>query len=147
MPSPDLASRETFTWFYQEKLRFSDTDMIGHVNNVSFAALMESGRTNYTRSGVIAKLPRDILVVMRRLDLEYRAELHWPAELDIGVTLLSIGRTSFALGSAIFHGPLCASTAVTTLVVIGRQTRRPAPIPDDIRAGMEQHLAAARPPA
>ena len=38
MTVPDLTSRATYAYWYQEKLRFSDTDMIGHVNNVAFAA-------------------------------------------------------------------------------------------------------------
>ena len=141
MSPPDLTSRATFHYWYTEKLRFSDTDMIGHVNNVAFAALMESGRVNYTRSGgVITNLPDDILTVMRRIELDYRAELHWPAEVEIGSLLLRLGTSSFQLGTAIFHGPLCAATCVTTLVMIGRQSRKATAIPDVVRAGMERFL-------
>ncbi len=137
---PDLTRRETFEYWYQEKLRFSDTDMIGHVNNVAFAAMFESGRVNFTRSGVIENVPGDMLVVMRRIELDYRAELHWPAEIDIGSRLLRLGKSSFTIGSGLFHGPLCAATSVTTLVMIGRQTRRAVAIPDEVRAGMEAYL-------
>ena len=136
----DLTNRGVYQHWYQEKLRFSDTDMIGHVNNVAFAALFESGRISFTRSGVIRKLPDGVLTVMRRLELDYRAELHWPAEVDIGSRLLRIGRSSFAIGNGLFHGDSCAATAVTTLVMIDRQTRRATPIPDVVRAGMDVHL-------
>ena len=138
--TPDLTSRATFGYWYQEKLRFSDTDMIGHVNNVAFAALMESGRVNYTRSGVIEHMPDDVLVVMRRIELDYRAELHWPGEIDIGSVLLRIGTSSCTIGNGLFHGPLCAATSVTTLVFIGRASRRAVPIPASVRAGMERHV-------
>ena len=114
--------------------------MIGHVNNVAFAALMESGRVNYTRSGVIEHLPPDVLVVMRRIELDYRAELHWPAEIDIGSLLLRLGTSSITVGNGLFHGKLCAATSITTLVVIGRTTRRATPIPERTRQGMERHL-------
>ena len=137
---PDLASRESYCYWYQEKLRFSDTDMIGHVNNVAFAALMESGRTNFTRSGVIENLPGNVQVVMRRMELDYIAELHWPAEIDIGCRLLRLGSSSFAIGSGIFHGDACAASAVTTLVMIDRITRRATPIPDVVRSGMQRHV-------
>ncbi len=136
----DLTDRSVFQHWYQEKLRFSDTDMIGHVNNVAFAALCESGRVNFTRSGVIRNMPDGVLVVMRRLELDYRAELHWPAEVDIGSRLLRLGRSSFAIGNGVFHRERCAATAVTTLVVIDRETRRAAPIPDSVRTGMETYL-------
>ena len=137
---PDLASRKSYRYWYQEKLRFSDTDMIGHVNNVAFAALMESGRTNFTRSGVIENLPGHVQVVMRRMELDYIAELHWPAEIDIGCRLLRLGSSSFAIGSGIFHGEVCAASAVTTLVMIDKTTRRATPIPDEVRSGMQQHV-------
>ena len=141
----DLTDRRVFQHWYQEKLRFSDTDMIGHVNNVAFAALFESGRVNFTRSGVIQHMPEGVLVVMRRLELDYRAELHWPAEVDIGSRLLRIGRSSFAIGNGLFHGDSCAATAVTTLVMIDRETRRAAPIPEMVRTGMEAHLRSPHP--
>ena len=137
---PDLTDRATFQYWYQEKLRFSDTDMIGHINNVAFAAVIESGRVNYTRSGVIQNLPDDVLVVMRRIELDYRAELHWPAEVDVGSVLLRIGRTSITIGNAVFDGGLCAATAVTTLVVIGRDSRKPVPIAEAVRVGMQAFL-------
>ena len=136
----DLTDRATFQYWYQEKLRFSDTDMIGHVNNVAFAALFESGRVNYTRSGVVTDMPDDVLVVMRRIEIDYRGELHWPAEVDIGSRLLRIGNPSFTVGSAIFDGGRCAATSVTTLVVIDRKTRRPSAIPDAARAGIGRYL-------
>ncbi len=138
--APDLTDRASFDFWYQEKLRFSDTDMIGHVNNVAFAALIESGRVAFTHSGVIQGMPHDRLVVMRRIELDYRAELHWPAEIDLGSRLLHIGRTSLAIGTGVFHGDLCAATAVTTLVMIDRQTRRPSPIPSAVRLIMQNYL-------
>jgi acyl-CoA thioester hydrolase len=137
---PDLADRGTYGYWYQEKLRFCDTDMIGHVNNVAFAALIESGRVNFTRSGPLPALPDHLLIVMRRIELDYRAELYWPAAIDIGSKLLRIGRTSLAIGNGVFKGDLCAATSVTTLVIIDRIARRPAAIPDDVREGLLGYL-------
>jgi acyl-CoA thioester hydrolase len=141
MAAQETTSREYYQFWYSEKIRFSDTDMIGHVNNVAFAALIESGRVGFTRGGVLDGLPKEMLVVMARIELDYRAELHWPAEVDIGSRLLRIGRSSFSIGNGVFHGPKCAATSVTTLVVINRETRRSSAIPEDVRASMARHLA------
>ena len=137
----DLTKRASFTYFYQEKLRFSDTDMIGHVNNVAFAALFESGRVNFTRNGPIQTLPPDTLMVMRRIEIDYRGELHWPAEVDIGSRLLRIGTTSATIGNGLFHGEFCAATSITILVLIDRVTRKATAIPGDVRASMEKYLS------
>ena len=138
----DLTSRSSFSFWHSEKVRFSDTDMIGHVNNVAYAAYMESGRVAYTHSGVIQGLPPELLLVMARIELDYRAELHWPAEIEIGSRLVRIGKSSFAVASSVFHGETCNATSVTTLVIINRKTRRSSPIPDDVRARMETHLGS-----
>ncbi len=137
---PDLADRASYNFFIRERLRFSDTDMIGHVNNVAFAALIETGRVYYTHSGVICAIPKDLLVVMRHIEIDYRAELHWPAQVDIGSRVTRIGRSSFAIGNGVFHDDLCAATAVTTLVVIDLVTRRPVEIPQSVREGLERTL-------
>lgn len=137
---PDLTQRSLYTYWCKERLRFSDTDMVGHVNNVAFAAIIESGRVEFARSFLFDARPPELLVVARRIEIDYRAELNWPATLDVGSCLLRIGRTSYAIATAVFNGELCAATAITTLVMIDRAQRRPAPIPDMLRAHMEAKL-------
>jgi len=135
-----MTSRDAYSYWHTEKVRFSDTDMIGHVNNVAFAAFIESGRVAFVHGGVIRRMPPELLVVMARIEIDYRAELHWPADIDVGSRLLRIGTKSFAVASGVFRGPLCAATSVTTLVVINRATRQSTAIPDAVRADMETCL-------
>jgi len=139
----DLTDRAVYQHWHQEKLRFSDTDMIGHINNVAFAAVIESGRVAFTHGGAISDLPKGMLLVMRRIELDYRAELHWPGEVDVGSRLLRIGQSSLAIGNGLFNGDLCAATSVTILVAIDRMTRRPTPIPDQTRANLQTYLQGA----
>ena len=136
----DPTDQTAYKFWYDEKLRFSDTDMIGHINNVAFAALFESGRVNFTRAGVVDNMPPDLLIVMRHIEIDYRAEIHWPNTVQIGSRLLRIGRTSFAIGSAIFVDGRCAATSVTTLVCIHKRTRKPEAIPEIVRLGMAPFL-------
>jgi acyl-CoA thioester hydrolase len=140
MDPAGMTLRDAYSYWHTEKVRFSDTDMIGHVNNVAFAAFIESGRVAFVHSGVIRRMPPELLVVMARIEIDYRAELHWPADIDVGSRLLRIGTKSFAVASGVFHGPLCAATSVTTLVVINRATRQSTAIPDEVRADMETYL-------
>jgi len=140
MDPAGMMSRDAYSFWHAEKIRFSDTDMIGHVNNVAFAAFIESGRVAFVHSGVIRGMPAGLLLVMARIEIDYRAELHWPGDIDIGSRLLRIGTTSFAVGSGVFRGTLCAATAVTTLVVIDRATRQSTAIPEAVRAQMQTYL-------
>ena len=139
----DPTLRHPYQFWYSEKLRFSDTDMIGHVNNVAFAALIESGRVAFTRSEAVPSMPQDMLLVMARIEIDYRAELHYPAEIEIGSRLLRVGRSSFDIGNAVFHGKSCAATSRTVLVAIDRQTHRPRALPDPMKAALEDLLMLA----
>jgi acyl-CoA thioester hydrolase len=137
----DLTQKSTYRSFEPEKIRFSDTDMIGHVNNVAFAALLESGRTAFGHAELFPHMPRGFLVVMARVEIDYRRELHWPSVVDIGTRLISVGRSSYAMGQGIFRGDLCVTTGRTTLVMIDRSTRRPAELPESYRAVLEGLLS------
>jgi acyl-CoA thioester hydrolase len=137
----DLTRRDTYRLFELEKIRFSDTDMIGHVNNVAFAALLESGRTAFGQTNLFPHMPAGLLVVMARVEIDYRRELHWPAVVDVGTRLIAIGRSSYVMGQGIFLGDQCVTTGRTTLVMIDRETRRSAALPEGYRAVLEGLLA------
>ena len=107
--------------------------MIGHVNNVPFAALLESGRPAFSHAHVFARVKQSMLVVMARVEIDYRRELHWPARVDVGTRIVAIGRSSYAMGQGVFLGDACVATGRTTLVMIDRQTRRSTPLPDEFR--------------
>jgi acyl-CoA thioester hydrolase len=130
----DLTQRASFSFVESEKLRFSDTDMIGHVNNVAFAALLESGRTAFGHFHLFPHMPDGYLVVMARVEIDYRRELHWPAVVDIGTRIVAVGNSSYAMGQGVFKGDVCVATGRTTLVMIDRATRRSARLPDAYRA-------------
>jgi len=133
----NLTERVTFSYFETEKIRFSDTDMVGHVNNVAFAALLESGRTAFGHAHLMPHQPATAAVVMARVEIDYRRELHWPAAVDIGTRVVGIGRSSYAMGQGIFVGERCIATGRTTLVMIDRETRHAMAMPNSYRVVLE----------
>jgi acyl-CoA thioester hydrolase len=129
----DLTQRASYRYFETEKIRFSDTDMIGHVNNVAFAALLESGRTAYAHAHLFPHMPQGLVGVMARIEIDYRRELHWPGAVDIGSRVVAIGQRSYAIGQGIFRGDECVTTGRTTLVMIDRETRKSSLLPEPYR--------------
>lgn len=128
----DLTTASTFDFFVEENVRFSDTDMVGHVNNVAHVALVEAGRIGYAfdladRAGVDAGT-----VTFVRLEIDFLADLHYPATVRIGARALAVGRTSFTVGIGVFDGDRCVSASRNVLVHLG-EDRRPAPVPDGLR--------------
>jgi acyl-CoA thioester hydrolase len=134
-PAPDTTRRDTYRVWGTETVRFADTDAIGHVNNVSFAAYLETGRTTFGRACdlPIGLRALGVHMVLARVEIDYRREVHWPAKLDLGSAVLRIGRSSLTLIQGVFIGDLCVATGREVLVMVETATGRPSPLPDDMR--------------
>jgi acyl-CoA thioester hydrolase len=129
----------TYDHWVTERVRFCDTDAMGHVNNVSLVAHIESGRVAYAFDLLARIDTADRSIILRRLDVDYLHELTYPAELRVGSRLVAVGRTSFTIETGVFRGEVCIATARSVLVVIGPDG--PAPIEGTGRQRLEAELA------
>lgn len=132
---PDVTRRETYRIWGKEHVRYADTDANGHVNNVSYAAYLETGRTTLAQAcGLPIGLHSGMHTVLARVEIDYRAELHWPASLDLGCAVVRVGSSSVTVIQGIFHGDLCVATGREVLVMVETATGRSTPIPETVRA-------------
>jgi acyl-CoA thioester hydrolase len=139
LTEPDLTDPGRYDHWIAEHVRFSDTDAVGHVNNVAFTAYVESGRVAYAFD--LADRIGDVgltSMVLRRLEVDYLSEAHYPADLRVGSRLLRVGRTSLVVGTAVFVGERCLCTARSVLVVVGPDGA--APVPDAARPLLDEEL-------
>lgn len=125
--------RGSYRCWARETIRYGDTDRQGHVNNAVFATLCETGRVHFLFGRDVPPLPPHRAFVIARLVIDFRAELTWPGEAEIGTTILRVGRSSFTFGQAVFKDDACAATAESVVVLMDETTRRSAPLPDDFR--------------
>jgi acyl-CoA thioester hydrolase len=118
-----------------DKLRYSDMDTQGHVNNAVFTTLLETGRTSLLNHPTInAWQHTQYAYVIARLEVDYRAELHWPGLVHIGTGVLSVGKSSMVLAQALFKDDVCVVTAQCVMVQVDKTTHRPSLIGEDSRA-------------
>lgn len=124
-----------FPFWTEEKLRIQDTDLNGHVNNASIAALCEAGRGEIISA--VAGVPRERSLgsALRRVTIEYLAEVHYPGTVRIGSAISKVGNTSIIIAQSLFEGGQRFATAESVIVFIDRETRRPAPLPAAWREG------------
>jgi acyl-CoA thioester hydrolase len=118
----------------EDVLRFSDTDMNGHVNNAAFAVFCESGRVNCLRGRLGPTREAGGYFVLAKVTIEFKAELHYPGRVRIATWIRSVGRTSVGFGQALFDeaGRLVATSEAVTVSMDGA-TRRPMPLDDATR--------------
>ena len=110
------------------RLRFNDTDGLGHVNNAVFAVMLEQGRSELALAAGLPIGSGGQALVIVRLELDFLREMGWPGEVRIETELVRLGGRSFTLGQRLVHaGEICAR-AQTVLVVMDRESRRAVPI-------------------
>jgi acyl-CoA thioester hydrolase len=93
--TPWLTRRETFTHWAREQVRFSDTDALGHVDNLAFGAFAETGRCMFLKRFVEKGSVQRAMFLPATLSINFLGELHWPAAVDVGTGILAIGNSSF----------------------------------------------------
>lgn len=141
----DLTRRETYRLWGHERVRYSDTDAQGHVNNVSYAAYLETGRTTLAHAcGLPLGTESDTHTVLARVEIDYLAEVHWPAALDLGLAVVRVGRSSVTVIQGIFHGDRCVAKGFEVMVMVDNETGKSTPIPEAVR---EKLLALRAEPA
>ena len=67
-----------------------------------------------------------------RLDIHFRAELRWPATIDMGLGVVRLGRTSASFDQVIFSDGKCIASAQSVTVFVDQQTRKPAPLTAEV---------------
>jgi acyl-CoA thioester hydrolase len=131
--------RSDFQVLRQLPTRWSDDDTYGHVNNVVHYLMFDTAVNGWLieASGVdIRQLPAIGLVV--ETSCRYFAELRFPEVVTAGLALERLGNSSIIYRLALFgeHSQSPAAAGRFVHVYVDRDTRRPTPVPGEIRAAL-----------
>lgn len=137
MPPTPPPEPEIFKSWVTDRLRYRDTDKVGHVNNAVFSTFCESGRTEILYKDGRPIAPEGLNWVIARLEMNYLSELNWPGEVETGTAVERIGTSSIVLYQGIFKDGVCAADAKTVIVLMDESTRRSAPMPPETLAALE----------
>ena len=131
------------------RLRFNDTDRLGHVNNAVFAVMLEQGRSELA---VAAGLPVEppsasggAALVIVRLELDFLQEMAWPGDVLIETEVARMGNKSFHMRQRLISGGGLCARAVTVLVVMDRTTRKAVPLTQEWRGSLDRWLVPDAP--
>lgn len=138
---PDELAITDFPLRAQDKLRYGDTDRQGHINNAVFSTFLETGRVELIYDRARRLVEPGTAFVIARLEMDFRAELLWPGEVEIGTRIASVGRSSVRLEQAIFQGERCVASGLTVMVQMDEATRKARPFSEEVREQLAQ-LAA-----
>jgi acyl-CoA thioester hydrolase len=128
----DALRLDDFPFRLSDNVRFGDLDPNWHVNNAVFATYFESGRVTLMKNPDNGLMPQGLTWIMVRLDIQFRAELRWPATLEVGLGVARLGRTSVTFDQVVFSDSRCVASALAVNVLIDEATRRPTPLTDEL---------------
>lgn len=129
---------------YRRKVRYSDSDVQGHVFNVNYFTYFDDAITDFME--VVEGRPcGDPLyqIVLARAECDFRSAGQMGETLLTRVTVAKIGRTSITFTLAITEEKSGREVAkgVEIYVVVDPDTMRPVAVPDPLRTALEPYLA------
>ena len=123
------------------QVRFNDTDMLGHLNNTSYALYAEQGRVAFMDEFRAAgALPEGVFVILARLELDFLRQVRYGDHVHVLTRVARVGRTSVTLAQEIYGEDQLAARAVSVVVVFDYSVQKPVPIPERARELLEPYL-------
>jgi acyl-CoA thioester hydrolase len=129
---------EGFRFVYPQEVAFGDLDPFGHVNNAVYLTYLENARIGYMREVLAIESLEDLLVIVAKVNIDFRTRASLGEALEIGARVSRIGTKSFDLDHEV-RGPdgRLVAAASTTLVTFDYRGDATMPVPDLWRERIE----------
>lgn len=130
-----------------DKVRFSELDVLNHVNNAVYLSWFESARVRYisdagmNRSMGQGNGPR---IVMRSGSIHYRQEMKLDEVYVVTCRCIEFRTTSFTMSQELWSGGSLRATFECVLVLLSPDGPDRYPIPDKLRALFKERDGASQ---
>jgi len=140
MPQPQHL-RADYRHFQPVTTRWHDNDLYGHVNNVVYYSYFDSAVNSFLieRGGLDIHAGQVVGFVVSS-SCDYFASIAFPERIEVGLRVARLGNSSVQYELAVFkesQDEACAAGRFVH-VFVDRQSSRPVPIPDTLRAALER---------
>jgi len=146
VPDAPPERRERYAHFRRIPTRWLDVDVYGHVNNVVYYAYFDTVINGYlVDAGVLDPHGGEIVGFARETMCRFHRPIAFPQAIDAGLRVGHVGRTSvrYEIGLFIEGEDEPAADGHFVHVFVDRVARRPAPLPDDLRAVLQRLVVEA----
>ena len=133
--------RQKYLHFLQIPTRWMDNDIYGHVNNVVYYSYFDTVVNHYLINyGSLDIHAGRVIGVAVETHCQFMAPLSFPDVIDAGLRVGHLGTTSvrYEIGLYKITEDLPSAEGYFVHVFVDRETRRPQPVPEMLRAALEK---------
>ncbi len=141
----DRPLRDVFPVRFRDATRWRDNDAYGHMNNVVYYEYFDTAVNRWlVESGALSVPGGPVIGVVAETACRYFAAVGFPETVETGLSVARIGRSAVTYRLALW-GAAAEAAAVCRYVhvYVDAATRRPAPLPQPLRAALESVHAAS----
>ena len=141
MSRPERRGRDAYGHFTTITTRWSDNDAYGHVNNTVYYQWFDSAvNALLVGAGMLDIVHGDPIGLVVETGCAYFAPLSFPGDVEVGIAVDRLGGSSVTYRLGIFAAGATDPAAQGHFihVYVGRQSRRPVPLPDEWREKLQQ---------
>lgn len=135
-----MRGRAAYKVWREIATRWADNDAYGHVNNVVHYSWFDTAVNGWLiEAGLLDVETGDPIGLVVETGCRYAAALTYPEPVEIGFGVERLGASSVTYRLGVFAKGADAPAAEGhfTHVYVGRESRRPVPLPEDWRAKLE----------
>tara|TARA_B100000949_G_C13909744_1_gene296291 strand:+ start:99 stop:533 length:435 start_codon:yes stop_codon:yes gene_type:complete len=141
MCKENIETRDRYPHFLSIQTRWSDNDIYGHVNNVTYYSYFDTVVNCFLIDQGGLDIETDSVIGMAVETMcKFNKPLAYPEVLEAGLRVGKLGNSSVRYEIGIFQEGAAEAAAMGHFVhvFVDRATGKPAPIPDAIRSALEQ---------
>jgi acyl-CoA thioester hydrolase len=134
-------SMEKYPIKLQLKLDWSEMDMFGHINNVSYFKYIQASRVNYWEQIGLDKLHGQIKIgpMLASTSCQFKKPLFYPGNIVVEASVVFMKTSSFGIRHRILDSSgKVAATADDIIVMYDFVSNKTIEIPQDMRKKVEQ---------
>ena len=138
--------RAAYAAFRDITTRWMDNDVYGHVNNVVYYSFFDTAVNGLLIDARVLDIHAgDVIGLVVETQCNYFAPIAFPQAVTAGVRVAQLGRSSVRYEIGLFAGdaPESAAAGHFVHVYVDRETRRPVPLPEPLRAVLQSWIPSS----
>ena len=122
--------------------RFGDADGLRHINNIALVEWFEVGRNPIFRMFTpdLDLSYENWKLILVRTEFDYMGQMYYGKDVEVRSFITHIGNSSFTIGHEAWQDEKLKAKGKAVIVHYDFINQKSMPIPDTIRAQLEDHL-------